>query len=264
MSTGKELRLRRIIRPDTGRCILFALSHGTSTVEIFAELDRTPQLLDDALGGGADCILISNGFAAANREIFGRYPSKGLVTKVSSTAYEDVPYEMPILSVEQALHSGADAVGILMQLTPSTERAVISMISSCGEQCERYGVPLIVEAELPGAYSPGAWFPDEVVPYLRRACRMAQEFGADIIKTNWPGSAEAFAEIIAPVSKPVVVAGGSKVSEEELLGFIRGAIEAGAVGCSVGRNIFKASDPRAMTARIAEVVHGDARVPVGA
>ena len=58
MSTGKELRLRRIIRPDTGRCILFALSHGTSTVEIFPELDDTPDLLEASLAGGADCILI--------------------------------------------------------------------------------------------------------------------------------------------------------------------------------------------------------------
>lgn len=258
MSTGKDLRLRQIIRPDTGRCILFALSHGTSTVEIFSELDDTAGLLEASLAGGADCILISAGFAAANADIFARYPAKGLVTKVSATAYEDVPRETPIITVEQALQAGADAVGILMQLTPSTERSVISMISSYGEQCERYGVPFVVEAELPGAYSPGTWFPDDVVPFLRRSCRMAQELGADIIKTNWPGSAEAFAEVIAPVSKPVVVAGGSKVSEQELLGFISSAIDVGAAGCSVGRNIFKAPDPRAMTARIAALVHGEA------
>src|SRR5262249_53594178 len=102
----------------------------------------------------------------------------------------------------------------------------------------------------------------DVVPYLRRSCRLAQELGADIVKTNWPGSAEKYAEVTAAVSVPTVVAGGSKVGEDELLAMIEAAIRGGAAGCSVGRNIFQADDPRTIPAGIAEAVH--AAVPLTA
>lgn len=255
-SLGKELRLNRLVRPATGRCILFAASHGTSTYEIFKPLEDTAGQIEAALSGGADCALVSVGFADASRDVLGRHPEKGWVAKVTATCYEDIPRETVTLTVESALRSGADAIGALMQVTPSTEKAVISMIAGFGEECSRLAVPFVVEAELPGAYDTSAWFPEDVVGYLRRSCRLAQELGADVVKTNWPGSAEKYADVISTVTRPTVVAGGSKVSDEELLKMISDAISAGAVGCSVGRNIFQSDDPRALTARIARVVHG--------
>jgi DhnA family fructose-bisphosphate aldolase class Ia len=257
-SIGKTMRLRRLVRPDTGRCVLLAVSHGTSTPEIFAALEDTPAQVEAALSGGADCTLISGGFAAAASDVFARHPDKGFVAKLSATAYEALPRETLISSVEKAARDGADGVGVLMQLTPESERDVIAMIATLGEECDRLGVPYIVEAEWPGAYGSRRWFPDDVVAYLRRACRLAQELGADIVKTNWPGSAEQYAEVIAPVSVPTVVAGGSKMAEDDLIAMIESAIEGGAAGCSVGRNIFQADDPRAITARIAETVHAPA------
>lgn len=257
MSLGKEMRLRRLMRPDTGRCVLLALSHGTSTVEIFPELERTAEVLDASLAGGADCVLMSAGFARATQTIWSKYPGKGFVAKISATSYVDVPREVQILSVAEAADLGADGVGLLMQLTPSTEDSVLRLVASVGEECAKRGMPYLVEAELPGAYSQGAWLPDDVVAYLRRSCRLAQELGADIIKTNWPGSAEAFASVIAPVTQPVVVAGGAKTTEEELLTRIAAALRMGAAGASVGRNIFISDDPGQATAQIASVVHRD-------
>jgi fructose-bisphosphate aldolase / 2-amino-3,7-dideoxy-D-threo-hept-6-ulosonate synthase len=261
-SLGKELRLRRLIRPDTGRCILFAASHGTGASEIYKELEDTPAQVDAALSGGADCVLISCGFAEAAAAVFGRFPTKGFVAKVSATSYVDVPREIVSTSVERAAFNGADAVGLLMQLTPATEREVLAMVAEFGEQCSKLGMPYVVEAEVPGAYGGKGWFPEDVVSYLRRSCRLAQELGADIIKTNWPGSAEGYAEVIAAVSKPTVVAGGPLVAEDALLAVIEGALSAGAAGCSVGRNIFQAPDPRAMAERIATLVHTPALLTV--
>jgi DhnA family fructose-bisphosphate aldolase class Ia len=261
-SLGKDLRLGRIIRPDTGRCILFAASHGTGASEIYSELEDTPAQVRAALAGGADCVLISCGFADATAAVFGRFPEKGFVAKVSATAYVDVPREIVSTTVDRAALNGADGIGVLMQLTPHTERDVLAMVAELGEASDRLGIPYIVEAEVPGAYGGRGWFPDDVVAYLRRSCRLAQELGADVIKTNWPGSSEGYAEVIAVVSKPTVVAGGPLVGQDELLAVIDGALAAGAVGCSVGRNIFQADDPRAMAARIATLVH--AREPVAA
>lgn len=220
-SLGKEMRLRRLIRPDTGRCILFAASHGTGASEIYAELEDTPAQVDAALAGGADCVLISCGFAGAADAVFGRFPHKGFVAKVSATSYEDVPREIASTTVERAARCGADGVGLLMQLTPKTEYDVIGLVAEMGEQCDKLGMPYIVEAELPGAYGHNSWFPDDVVAYLRRSCRLAQELGADMIKTNWPGSPEGYAEVVATVSTPTVVAGGPRVGAHEVLDMIR-------------------------------------------
>jgi fructose-bisphosphate aldolase / 2-amino-3,7-dideoxy-D-threo-hept-6-ulosonate synthase len=143
----------------------------------------------------------------------------------------------------------------MMQLIPENEEAVIRLIAEYGEECERLGMPYIVEAELPGAYQANDWMPEDPVSYLRRACRLAEELGADIIKTNWPGTADGFASILAAVTKPVIVAGGPRIADSQLLEIIDQAMRAGAIGASVGRNIFQSADPVQATANIAAVVH---------
>lgn len=257
---GKELRLRHLVHRDTGRCILFAASHGTSSARLFHELDQTSGKVAAAIKGGADCVLITPPLGRACTGIFRQYPSAGLVAKVSATAFERYQRETAIWSPQAALTAGADGIGIMMQLIPENEESVIRLVAQYGEECERLGIPYVVEAELPGAYEQNAWMPEDPVSYLRRSCRLAEELGADIIKTNWPGDAEGFAEIVSSVTKPVIVAGGPRIDDAELLRIIDGAMEAGAIGASVGRNIFQSADPVQATANIAAIVHDRADV----
>ena len=91
---------------------------------------------------------------------------------------------------------------------------------------------------------------------MRRSARLCAEVGADIVKSNWPGSAEAFREIVESVPVPVVVAGGSRESDLDLLDKLAQARSAGAIGCSVGRNIFQHDDPMAMTKAVTAVIRG--------
>jgi DhnA family fructose-bisphosphate aldolase class Ia len=254
-ASGKDLRLRHLVHRQTGRCILFAASHGTSTAQIFKELDRTPDMVAAAIAGGADSVLISPPLARSCASIFRQHPHAGVVAKVSATAFQSHRRETPIWSAGAAMAAGADGIAIMMQLVPENEQSVIALIAGYGEECERLGLPYVVEAELPGAYQHDEWMPDDVVGYLRRSCRLAEELGADIIKTNWPGTADGFAEIVSAVSKPVIVAGGPKVADSELLSVIDSALKAGAIGASVGRNIFQADDPARAAAQIAAVVH---------
>jgi len=260
--SGKDLRLRHLVRRDTGRCILFAASHGTSTGTLFAELDRTAEKVAAAIDGGADSVLISPPIGRLCAGIFRERPHAGFVAKVSATAFESYRRETAIWSPESAMIAGADGIGIMMQLVPENEEAVIRLIAEYGEECERLGLPYVVEAELPGAYQANDWMPEDPVAYLRRSCRLAEELGADIIKTNWPGSAEGFASIVSAVTKPVIVAGGPRVEDSQLLRIIDEAMHAGAIGASVGRNIFQSPDPVRATANIAAVVHD--RAPVDA
>ncbi|MEI7744132.1 MAG: hypothetical protein WCK58_10340 [Chloroflexota bacterium] len=257
-SLGKELRLRRFFRPSSGRAIMLAVSHGTSTPVIFPELEHTPELIDASLAGGTDSVLLSKGFLAASAGVFAKYPDKGVVLKVSSSAQQATgPLETIISSVETAALVGADAVGVLMQLTPTTEAHVIAYVAALGERCEALQIPLIVEAELPAAYdTTTAWYPDDIVAYLRRSCRLAQELGADVVKTNWTGSIESYQSVLSTVTVPVVVAGGARTDDATFLAMVRDALTAGAAGVSVGRNIFRAPDPQAATQAVADLVHG--------
>jgi fructose-bisphosphate aldolase / 2-amino-3,7-dideoxy-D-threo-hept-6-ulosonate synthase len=259
-ASGKDLRLRHLLHRETGTCILFAASHGTSTATLFHELDQTAGKVAAAIDGGADSVLISPPIARLCCGIFRQRPHAGFVAKVSATAFEASRRETPIWSVEAATIAGADGIGIMMQLTPENEESVISLVADYGQECERLGMPYVVEAELPGAYQTNDWMPDDPVRYLRRSCRLAEELGADIIKTNWPGSADGFASVISAVTRPVIVAGGPRIQDSQLLEIIDQAMQAGAIGASVGRNIFQAPDPVQATANIAAVVHE--RAPV--
>ena len=80
---------------------------------------------------------------------------------------------------------------------------------------------------------------------MRRNVRLCAELGADIVKTNWPGDADSFAKLVEAANGiPVVLAGGSRLEDKELLSRMEQAMAAGAIGCSVGRNIFMHRRPR--------------------
>ena len=81
--------------------------------------------------------------------------------------------------------------------------------------------------------------------------------GADLVKTAYSGSPEAFARVVESTRLPVV-AGESKGTDEETLEMVRGAMDAGAAGVSMGRSIFQHDDPEAITRAVSAVVHDDA------
>jgi DhnA family fructose-bisphosphate aldolase class Ia len=116
-------------------------------------------------------------------------------------------------------------------------------------------MPFIAEAEFPNAYQTLTEAAGQFgAEYLLRNARLCAELGADIVKVNWPGDQQAFAEIVRATDAPVVVAGGSVVSDAELLHRMELAREVGAIGCSVGRNIFQHPRPEAMTRALVRVL----------
>jgi DhnA family fructose-bisphosphate aldolase class Ia len=85
--------------------------------------------------------------------------------------------------------------------------------------------------------------------------RLCAELGADIVKTNWPGDADGFAKLVEATNGiPVVLAGGSRLEDSELLTRMEQAVAAGAIGCSVGRNIFMHRSPEAITRALSRVI----------
>jgi len=117
-------------------------------------------------------------------------------------------------------------------------------------------MPFIAEAEFPTTYASVEALKEQYgFEYLRRNVRLCAELGADIVKTNWPGDAESFAKLVEATSGiPVVLAGGSRLEDKELLTRMEQAVAAGAIGCSVGRNIFMHAAPEAITRALSRVI----------
>jgi fructose-bisphosphate aldolase/2-amino-3,7-dideoxy-D-threo-hept-6-ulosonate synthase len=255
VNIGKSMRLRRIMDSETGTSVMFAFSHGTSAPEVLPGLENPTRVVEAAASGGADCVFLAPGLIEAVGDVVAT-TSLGVAVKVSATASRGgKPYqEVLTTSIERSLELGADAVVALIPFAPENEPDVIALTATLGEACGRWGMPFIAEAEYPNSYYGTENFAESWgVPYLRRSARLCAELGADIVKSNWTGSVDTFAEIVESVPVPVVVAGGSRVSDLDLLQNLQAAREAGAIGCSVGRNIFQHPAPERMVRAIAAV-----------
>jgi len=260
--TGKKIRLNRLIQKETNTCIIFAIDHGLTSPVVLKGIVNTKSRVREAISGGANVIMLSRGFAKQVADEFKRDTSLALMLSASAAGHPKATGRSiitPIGSVEEALRIGADAVVVFVALGGEDEAKMISYVSEVGEACELLGMPFIAEAEYPTTYAARdtSSFQKYGVDYLKRNVRLCAELGADIIKTNWSGDVESFAEIIEVAHRPVVVAGGPMTSEEELLTRMEMAKKAGAVGCSVGRNIFEHKDPEAMTRAIAQIFRGE-------
>lgn len=258
LSTGKAMRMRRIIDPATKTAVMFAISHGTSAPQVLPGIEDPRPMVRKVVEGGANVVFLARGFAKICAQELAANSKVGLALKVSaSCAHFERPFqEVQTATVEHALELGADAVVALIPFTNTNEREVIPWVAALGSECDRWSMPFIAEAEFPSAYTEAqSEYASKLgVDYLKRSARLCVELGADIVKTNWTGNKEEFAQVVRVANVPVVVAGGSKVSDLDALEKIAEAMRAGAIGCSVGRNIFQHKDPVGMTKAICAVV----------
>ena len=255
MTVGKRMRLKRVIDPD-GVSIICALDHGMTSPTFLEPLADIEERTSEAVAGGANVIMMSKGMIRLAEPAFGRETSLALLLSASANAGEDRPSVVHIAQVEEALRLGADAVVLFVALSGESEPGMIRTLAEVGEACERVGMPFIAEAEFPTTYARVEDLADAYgFEYLRRNVRLCAELGADIVKTNWPGDGESFGKLVEATSGiPVVLAGGSRVPDRELLERMEGAVAAGGIGCSVGRNIFMHESPEALTRALSRVI----------
>ena len=255
MSVGKRMRMKRVIDPD-GVSIICALDHGMTSPTFLEPLAGIEERTTEAVAGGANVIMMSKGMIRLAEPAFGRETSLALLLSASANAGEDRPSVVHIAQVEEALRLGADAVVLFVALSGESEPGMIRTLAEVGEACERVGMPFIAEAEFPTTYARVEDLADAYgFEYLRRNVRLCAELGADIVKTNWPGDGESFGKLVEATSGiPVVLAGGSRVPDRDLLERMEAAIAAGGIGCSVGRNIFMHDSPEALTRALSRVI----------
>jgi fructose-bisphosphate aldolase / 2-amino-3,7-dideoxy-D-threo-hept-6-ulosonate synthase len=252
---GKAMRLKRVIDAD-GVSVICALDHGMTSPTFLEPLGDIVQRTREAVAGGSNVIMMSKGMIRVAHEAFAPTTSLALLLSASANPDSDRPEIVQIAEVEEALRLGADAVVLFTALGGDTEAGMIDILSAVGRECEALGMPFIAEAEFPTTYATVEALKQQYgFEYLRRNVRLCAELGADIVKTNWPGDVDSFGQCVqAANGVPVVLAGGSRLEDRELLDRMEMAMSAGAIGCSVGRNIFMHQNPEATTRALSRVI----------
>ena len=202
--------------------------------------------------GGANAIVEHKGLVGEGHRGKGR--DIGLIVHLSaSTSLSPFPNAKTLVcSVEEAIKLGADAVSIHVNLGDDQERQMLSDFGQVCYQARTWGMPLLAMI-----YPRGEKIKDEYgLDVVKHAARVGAEMGADLVKVSYTGSAESFREVVAGCHVPVVIAGGAKMdSDRDILQMVKGSIDAGGSGVSIGRNVFQHRNPTLMVEAISAIVH---------
>lgn len=262
--TGKAVRQARLIDPADGRgfCVAFdhALQLGASP-----GLERPEESLAQMAEAGVDGVILPLGTAQRVGPILARHRGPALILRLDQTTMwrEGTKLDYPdghtrlVASVEDALRLGADAIITYLFVghnDPAEETRAFEANAAVNAAARAAGLPHIIETMGARHALPGTVFTPGLVAMHTR---IGVEMGADIIKTDWPGSAAALATIAAALPVPVMLAGGPRQhSDSETLSLVGEIVASGAAGILFGRAIFQARDPLAMMRACRAVIHG--------
>jgi fructose-bisphosphate aldolase/2-amino-3,7-dideoxy-D-threo-hept-6-ulosonate synthase len=254
MTAGKAARLGRI--GTAGNHLIVPMDHGI-TLGAVTGLVGIESTIDAVTRGGADAVLTQKGIAP---RVHGNLNGSGYIVHLngSTTIGPDERDKRPTGTVEDAIRAGADAVSFHINVGSEYEPDQINQLGELTSEAAAYGIPVLAMTYARGHDIRDRSDPDGFAEDLGHAARLGEELGADIIKTSYSGDPATFERVVESTRLPVVIAGGSRGTDEETLSMVRGAIDAGAAGVSMGRSIFQHEMPEAITEAIAAVIHDGA------
>jgi class I fructose-bisphosphate aldolase len=282
LSTGKRARLWNMMHghgPANGTLMLLPIDQGLEhgPIDFFDNPDAldTDWVLRLAVEGNFSGIAYHIGLAEKyHKQYAGRVPLVLKVNGKTNVPPDDNSFSPLTSSVEDAVRLGADAVGYTVYVGSPSQDRDIQQANDVRRECEKYGMPLIVWSYPRGSAVKAKGGQDSLYA-VDYAARVACEIGADIVKLNVPHSEEAAAAAPKPYNTLtmdeldglrkvvksagrtlVLVAGGSKLSDEDTAHKARLAMEAGCVGLIFGRNMWqrKWDDALAMASRMHDLM----------
>jgi class I fructose-bisphosphate aldolase len=247
-------RLRYLFRGSPGRTFLVPMDHGISMGPIPGLYDME-QTVRQMAGTGVDAVIVHKGLVRSIVPSLRRAPDLALMVHLCASGPQaaDPNEKHLVCNVQEALALGADAVSVHVNIGAVTEGQMLRDFAEVAEQCHSLNVPLLAMA-----YARGPRLRVQFSEEFNAHCaRMGYEIGADLVKVQYTGTRESFARVVAAVPIPVVIAGGPKMgSDHEVLQMVWEALDAGAAGLSIGRNVFGAENVPRLCRALAGLVHG--------
>ncbi len=242
---GKTIRMNRIL--ESGRAVIVPMDHGVSEgpIEGLGDMGRMVGLVEK---GGASAVLLHKGVIKSLRSP----PKCGMILHVSAGTKlgEDKNRKVLVSSVDQALKLGADAISLHVNIGGcETEPDMLGDLGEMADECDAMGMPLLAMTYARGKNATGT--PEEIA----HVARIGGELGADIVKCPYTGDIKSMRAVTDSCPVPVVIAGGPRCeNDHDVLKMVEDAMAAGAIGISLGRNIFQHVRPDLMTAALRAVI----------
>lgn len=244
---GMKNRLSRIFNPDTGRTVMFAIDHGyfqgpTTGLERI-DLTIVPLMYY------ADAIMLTRGIL---RTSVPPTLNKPIVMRCSGgpSILKELSNEELAVDIEDAIRMNVSAVTLQVFIGGEFETRSVHNMTRLVDMGLRYGIPTMAVTAVGKDMVRDA-------RYFRLACRICAELGAQFVKTYYVE--KEFETVTASCPVPIVMAGGKKIPELDALTMAYRAIQEGAAGVDMGRNIFQSDAPKAMMQAIYKIVHENAK-----
>jgi len=247
MDWGLENRLAGIIRPATGRCVMLAVDHGYFQGPTTG-LER-PGATVEPLLEHADALMLTRGVLRTSVDASRRVPIVLRVSGGTSILQDELSNEEITVSIEDAIRLNASALAISIFVGGEHEKQTLTNLARLCDEGQRYGIPILAVTAVGKQMARDA-------RYLGLACRIAAELGAHFVKTYF---CEDFAKVVEGCPVPIVIAGGKKIEERDAMSLARHAVDEGAAGVDMGRNIFQSPWPVPMMKAIRGIVQDDKR-----
>ena len=244
MDWGMANRFSKIIRPKNGRCVMLAVDHGyflgpTEKLEV-------PQKVIEPLLPHVDSIMLTRGVLRTSLPPISDVPIVLRVSGATSIIGDDLSNETITTSFEDALRLNVSCLALSIFVGSKYEHQTLANLASLVDSGERYGIPILAVTAVGKEMVRDA-------RYLGLACRIAGELGAHVVKTYY---CENFEKIIEGCPVPVIIAGGKKLAKDkDVLELTFNAINEGASGVDMGRNIWQSDYPVAMIKAVRAIVH---------
>ena len=240
---GMKNRLARIFRPQTGRTVMLAIDHGyfqgpTTGLER-VDLTIVP------ISQFGDALMLTRGML---RSTIPPTHRGGIVMRASGgpSILKELSDERTAIDIEDAARMNVHALAVQVFIGGEHETQSVANMTTLVDAGYRYGIPVL------GVTAVGKELTRDA-RYLGMATRICAELGAQFVKTYY--CAEGFERVTAGCPVPIVMAGGKKLPEPEALEMAYRAVQEGAAGVDMGRNIFQSHAPAAMLQAVASVVH---------
>lgn len=243
---GYLVRLNRIMNKNTGKTLVIPFDHGSSA-GILSGLEDVKKIVDISAEGGANAIMLRPGLmkevAMANSR------NLGIILCLTGRFDRGVDH-VELNTVDYAIKCGADAICAEFKLGSDGDLENAHLASLIAERAHENGMPVVMTI-----YAQPDFVKRIGTSAFAYACRVGEELGADIVKTSIPCDKEIIKSCTDNVKIPLIVAGGSNITEEQLLSNIEFSVSNGISGAAVGRNVWGSSNPVKLVHKLKEVIH---------
>ena len=248
MQIGKRIRLARWF--DGRRTFILAIDQGIPR-GIFPQIKSNMSVWCSS-DSPWDAVFLHQGQVMANEELFASKKALPFIIKLTSNSKDAAcsTRRSMISSVERAAALGASGVGVNIFIGSDFEANHLTQLGDVVSECEKYGMPLIVLA------NPAKREDDVDAEKIAYACMIAAEMGADIVKTEYPGTSGGIKMAIDACMRPVIVEESPRPANEAgTLKTVEDAMAAGAAGVFLGSRIWAEKDPVAVGRKVREIVY---------